>query len=461
MLTGLVQDIALHSSVEPGRIRPLNGHDVIPGSFILYWMKNAHRSVMNPSLNLAVDLAGAMKLPVAVFFFAGGFTGRTIRQNTFMLEGLRDVHESLAKKKIPFYMIPHEPLTGLKKFCGASAAIITDAGYFRDERLLEDEAAASARCAMLAVESNVTVPLNSLPAKEQYSAATLRPVLGRLLPLYLNSLPDPKPRHQRELPELSEAATMTRPDHDMLPVSDTSVGPVNGKRGGYRAAKKLLADFVKHKLGAYATDRNDPDLDATSMLSPYLHFGQVSPVEVALSVLESAGETESAASFLDELIVRRELGFNLVRYNDNHGSIACVPSWARDSLMSRAGRGREYIYTLDEFEKSLTHDIYWNAAQNQLVRDGIIHNYMRMYWGKKIIEWTESPADAYAFMVYLNNRYALDGNDPDSYAGIAWCFGKHDRPWGERPVFGKVRYMNSSGLRRKFSMKLYMERYGI
>ena len=238
---------------------------------------------------------------------------------------------------------------------------------------------------------------------------------------------------------------------------DASVPAVNGIYGGTGAARKLLWNFIHEKLHHYHEYRNDPDLDATSHLSPYLHFGQISPVEAALAVIDSGDP--NTGKFLDELVVRRELAFNFVRYNDNYDNMKSIPAWAYESLMMHADAAKKYVYKPEELERSMTHDPYWNAAQNQLVVTGVIHNYMRMYWGKKIIEWAESPEKAYKYMVHLNNRYSIDGSDPNSYAGIAWCFGKHDRPWGTRPVFGKVRYMNDRGLKRKFSMKAYLEKY--
>jgi deoxyribodipyrimidine photo-lyase len=191
-------------------------------------------------------------------------------------------------------------------------------------------------------------------------------------------------------------------------------------------------------------------------MSPYLHFGQVSPVTLALHAQEQGGSGTPA--FLEELIVRRELAVNFVRYNDHYDSFASLPAWAQKTLELHQGDQREYGYSVDELERAATHDPYWNTAQMEMVKTGKMQGYMRMYWGKKILEWSRTPQDAYSVALYLNNKYEIDGRDPNGYAGIAWCFGKHDRPWGERPVFGMVRYMNAPGLTRKFAMDRYLEK---
>jgi deoxyribodipyrimidine photo-lyase len=226
--------------------------------------------------------------------------------------------------------------------------------------------------------------------------------------------------------------------------------------GGTTEAKKRLRDFIKNKLDEYADLRNDPCLDATSNMSPYLHFGQISPLYIALKVMES--EARGKESYLEELIVRRELSYNFVYYNNNYDKFSSLPPWAKNSLNCHARDKREYIYSLEEFEQAKTHDPYWNAAQKEMVLTGKMHGYMRMYWGKKILEWTRNPRQGFKMALYLNNKYELDGRDPNGFAGVAWCFGKHDRAWSERKVFGKIRYMNAAGLKRKFDADKYVER---
>ena len=444
--------------IEQSRISILNDRELNRGLYVIYWMRNSHRTSMNPSLNLAVDSGNRLGLPVVVFFqLHGRRTGAYLRQYSFMIQGLKEVNKELKKKGIAFVTRPGDSAGELMALSGDAALVVTDAGYLKFER--EDEAAAARAigCPLVSVESSVIVPLNSLSGREEYAASTLRPKLKKILHAYLDPGPDPAAGYSSLKMKL-ESEDINSPDllTRVLPV-DASVPVVTGITGGTGPARKLLAHFIKKKLHVYDEQRNDPDLDATSRLSPYLHFGHISPVEAALAVIDSGDP--NTEKFLDELVVRRELGFNFARYNDNYDNLNSIQSWAYDSLMFHKDDARDFVYSLDEFESSLTHDPYWNAAQNQLVSEGIIHNYMRMYWGKKIIEWSPSPARAYEYMVYLNNKYALDGCDPDSYAGIAWCFGKHDRPWGSRAVFGKVRYMNDRGLKRKFSMNVYLEKY--
>ena len=226
--------------------------------------------------------------------------------------------------------------------------------------------------------------------------------------------------------------------------------------GGTRNAKCLLQEFLKDNLWVYGSSGGPtPDKDCASQLSPYLHFGQISPSYIAAKVL--AAKVVVQHRFLEELIVRRELAVNFVYYNKNYDSFDCLPEWARKTLDAHRKDPRPYLYTREELETAQTHDPYWNGAQQQMVEVGRMNGYMRMYWGKKIVEWTKSPEEAFEVMLYLNNKYELDGRDPNGYAGVVWCFGKHDRPWGERSVFGTVRYMNLAGLERKFKMKRYLQ----
>jgi deoxyribodipyrimidine photo-lyase len=226
--------------------------------------------------------------------------------------------------------------------------------------------------------------------------------------------------------------------------------------GGTGEAKRRLQQFISSKLDQYDKLRNDPTQDFLSGLSPYLHFGQISPLYIALQV--AAAESAGKDSYLEELIVRRELSVNFVHYGGRYQTLAGLPEWCQKTLAEHERDPREYIYGLKEFEAGATHDPYWNAAQKEMVVKGKMHGYMRMYWGKKILEWTDSPQQALRIALYLNNKYELDGRDPNGYAGVAWCLGKHDRPWGERPVFGKIRYMNANGLRRKFDADEYVRR---
>ena len=227
-------------------------------------------------------------------------------------------------------------------------------------------------------------------------------------------------------------------------------------RGGASEAKRRLRNFVRTKLGHFAERRNDPCADCVSDMSPYLHFGQISPLYIALEVMKKGGEGVDA--YLEELIVQRELSPNFVFYNAQYDKYSCLHPWSRCTLAFHRRDKREYGYSTAEFEEAKTHDPYWNAAQRQMMLTGKMHGYMRMYWGKKILEWSKRPETAYNTAIYLNNKYELDGRDANAYAGVAWCFGKHDRAWGKRAVFGKVRYMNAAGLRRKFDADEFVRR---
>jgi len=235
-----------------------------------------------------------------------------------------------------------------------------------------------------------------------------------------------------------------------------SVTKSNYFAGGYQHAKKRLHHFIEEKLPTYFEFSSAPSKENSSDLSPYLHFGQISPLEIALEVLHT--RPAYSEKFLEQLFIRRELSINFVHYNAKYDSLQALPAWSRKTLQEHESDKREFMYSKMELENAATHDEYWNAAQLEMVITGKMHNYMRMYWGKKVIEWTNSPEEAHQILVYLNNKYELDGRDANGYTGIAWCFGKHDQGWKERPIFGKIRYMNANGLKRKFDMKKYVDR---
>jgi deoxyribodipyrimidine photo-lyase len=235
---------------------------------------------------------------------------------------------------------------------------------------------------------------------------------------------------------------------------DRSVGGVANFRGGMGEAKRRLRAFIKNKLDRYGELRNDPGEDCLSSMSPYLHFGQISPLQIALEVSKSG--SRRAEEYLEELVVRRELSMNFVYYNDRYDSLDGLPDWARITLRRHAKDRREYVYSPVELEQAETHDPCWNAAQNEMRLTGKMHGYMRMYWGKKILEWSRTPREAFETALRLNNKYEIDGRDANGFAGVAWCFGKHDRPWRTRNIFGTIRYMNENGLRRKFDMGRYI-----
>jgi deoxyribodipyrimidine photo-lyase len=301
------------------------------------------------------------------------------------------------------------------------------------------------------VDSSCIVPM-SLLAKQEYAAYTIRPKITKLLPEYLQPLEETTvqrkwsgPLPQR--PEVSGASDL-----------DASVGPSEHLPGGRKAALKRLHEFLEDGLRRYARDNREPGASATSHLSSYLHFGHISSLEIAVAVHEYAKEHKLIVpEFLEQLIVRRELAFNFAAHGPDPRSLSALPEWAQQTLAKHDKDPREVVYTREQFEHARTHDSLWNATQAQLLRDGIIHGYHRMYWGKKIIEWSKTHQDALDIMIYLHDRYALDGRDPNTYTNILWCFGLHDRPWTERPVFGMIRYMNLAGMQRKTNVRAYVE----
>ncbi len=438
------------------RIKPLNKNRIAKGSHVLYWMQQSQRAECNHALEYAITKANELALPLLVFFgLTPSFPEANERHYRFMLEGLWDTASRLRKRGITMAVQACSPDRGAVNLARNAALAVTDRGYLRIQREWRARAAAEMKCPLMQVESDAIVPVETASPKEEYTAGTLRPKIMALLPFYLKPL-----RHMRPSVDSAviECKSLDLDDIDAIIRKtdiDRSVAPVRWLRGGTGEAKRLLRRFIADKLDSVPDDRNDPSQDCVSHLGPYLHFGQISPLYVALEVLKS--KSPGRDIFLEELIVRRELSINFVFYNGTYDSIQCLPDWAQKTLRKHSGDRRDYIYDITALEQALTHDRYWNAAQRELLLRGTMHGYIRMYWGKKILEWSASPEEAYAAALTLNNRYSLDGRDPNGFAGVAWCFGKHDRAWGERRIFGKIRYMNDRGLERKFDMDQYIE----
>jgi len=448
--------------IQQERIRDLNGKATARGSYVLYWMQAAQRAGDNHALEYAVGAANDLDLPVlVVFVLTGDYPEANLRHCAFMAEGLVETASDLKKRGIPMMIRYGDPHGEVAATAGKAALVVTDKGYLRHQRLWRERLAAAAPCRVVEVETDAVVPVAEAYGREAYSAAALRPRLERLLPRYLLPLKETTLR-KKFTPPLTDGEAGTSARELLAPLRlDSSVGPVTSLKGGAREALRLLEGFIEHGLARYDRERNNPAAPCTSRLSPYLHFGQISPLRVALAVTGAGGVPEEArGAFLEELIVRRELSLNFVYYQDLYDRYEALPSWARETLEAHRHDPRPYLYRFEELEGARTHDPYWNAAQRELVETGVMHPYMRMYWGKQILAWSLSPEEAFYRALALNNRYALDGRDPNSYAGVAWCFGKHDRPWPRRPVFGTVRQMNAAGLRRKFPMEGYLHRFG-
>ncbi|MBN1360134.1 MAG: deoxyribodipyrimidine photo-lyase [Sedimentisphaerales bacterium] len=441
--------------IQPERIESLNRLQVREGRYVLYWMQAAQRVECNHALEHAIERANGLKVPlVAAFGLTAEFPQANARHYHFMLEGLSEVQRDLTDRGIRLVVRAEAPPQCIANLAADACLVVVDAGHLKVQRQWRHEVAQAIPCRLEEVETNLIVPVEEASDRENFSAGTFRPRISAKLDAYLVGLRKRKLR----LPSLDmKLDSLDLGDIDRLIRKlkiDGSVGPVLGLRGGAGQARRLLIAFLREKLGDYAAKRNDPNLGCTSNLSPYLHFGQISPLEIALKVRQAGGA--GADAFLEEMIVRRELSFNFVHYNREHDDYECLPPWAQRTLNLHARDKREYRYDLEEFETARTHDPYWNAAQKQMVLTGKMHGYMRMYWGKKILEWSASPREGFGIALHLNDKYELDGRDPNGYAGVAWCFGKHDRAWAERSVFGKVRYMNAAGLRRKFDADAYV-----
>ena len=443
------------------RIRVLNEREVRNGRYVLYWMQQSQRTEYNDALNVAIREANRCELPlVAVFGLTDAYPEANLRHFTFMLEGLQEVAEALRRRGIRLVVRLGSPPHVALNLGHDAALIVCDAGYLRHQRAWRRKVARKADCCVLQVETDAVVPVGVASDKAEYAARTIRPRINRHLESYLTLPRSPSLKHREpdlEIPGLD----LTDIERVLKRLNiDRSVGPVNVFfKGGTREAKKHLRRFIETGLRHYNDHRNQPQTDDISHMSPYLHFGHISPVYLALKVRDAReGLGIDRAAYLEELIVRRELALNFVWFTEDYDRYAGLPEWARKTLAEHAGDHRPHRYDREALEAAETHDPYWNAAMREMKYTGFMHNYMRMYWGKKILEWSPSPEEAFVTALALNNKYFLDGRDPNSYAGVAWVFGRHDRAWFERPIFGKIRYMAASGLERKCDIQGYVKK---
>ncbi len=364
------------------------------------------------------------------------------------------------KKNIPFCLLKGDPVEKIPEFVSKNniGTLVTDFDPLRIKRKWKSGAAGKIGIPFYEVDAHNIVPCRHASQKQEYGARTLRPKINRVLDDFLDDFPPLKENTADNIPNLP-AVDFEKTIMDIR--TDRSVAEVDGIEPGEKGAQKTLDSFIGGRIEDYGIKRNKPDNDMQSGLSPYLHFGNISAQRIAMEVLGSNAADADRDPFLEELIVRRELSDNYCYYNRNYDSFEGFPPWARKTLDDHRGDTREYIYSPHRLEASLTHDPLWNAAQSQMVITGKMHGYMRMYWAKKILEWSPSPDQAQETAIYLNDKYSLDGRDPNGYTGIAWSMGGvHDRAWGERAVFGKVRYMSYNGARSKFDVKRYIDKIG-
>jgi deoxyribodipyrimidine photo-lyase len=435
------------------------------GRCVLYWMQRAQRALDNPALETAVRAANLLELPVLVFFcLLDRHPIANLRHYTFMLEGLIDTKARLERRRIGLVIRTaggSNPIAAFARLCEQArpAVVVTDENPLKASSRWRTAAAQAIAASMLSVDADVIVP-SAILGREQYAARTIRPRIRAELDRFLtpigNQVPHVPWRSQAALKSLVPAPALL----SKLSI-DRSIEAVPDFRGGTTQAMRALRRFTGGALTGYAARRNLPEIDGTSRLSPYLHFGHIGPHTVALAAMSSGAPRPDREAFIEELIVRRELAINFVKYNTSYDSIAACEPWALRTLEEHRGDKRAYRYSMAQLERGGTHDPLWNAAQRQMVEAGWMHGYMRMYWAKKILEWSPSGASAYRAAVYLNDRYELDGRDPNGYAGIAWAIGgKHDRAWGpQRPVYGKIRYMSFEGASRKFDSAAYIARW--
>jgi deoxyribodipyrimidine photo-lyase len=426
-------------------------------------MQRAQRGVDNHAIDVAAQVANLLGLPLVVYFAGiSNFPHANLRHYVFLNQGLPDIEADLAARNISFVMrrAPHESHERLLEDVHA-AFLIGDENPMREPERWRRELASRIKIPFWTVDTDVVVP-SKLLEKAQYGAYTIRPRLYRLLPEYLHPFENLHAAYAWKRPGGFYADSihedMTRDWKDL----DRSVAPVGGWKGGTHAGVKRLKLFTEQLLERYDEQRNHPETDGTSCMSPYLHFGHVGPITIALAVdaAVKANPRLKAArdSYFNELIVWRELAVNFVRFTPKYDSPECADAWAQATIAAHARDERQPLYTLDQLESGRTYDDLWNAGQAQMVRYGWMHNYVRMYWAKKILEWTPDVATAMKYAIHLNDKYFLDGRDPNGYAGIAWAIlGKFDRAWGERAVFGKIRYMSGASTGRKFNSKKYIE----
>jgi deoxyribodipyrimidine photo-lyase len=446
--------------ISDARWQQLNDEPERKGKYVLYWMQQSQREAFNPALETAVACANGLGLPVLVGFgLTDDYPEANARHYSFMLEGLRDVEEALSNRGIGFTIRRGSPDEIAISLAQHAALIVCDRGYLRHQKEWRRNVAENAGRRVIQVEGDVVVPVGLVSAKMEVAARTLRPKIQRLREDFLHPMRRTAVRvkaRSLHVPRSFDLADM--PSVLSKLDIDHGIRPVHRFKGGTKEAQRRLASFVEGPLDKYAEGRREPAQEQVSFLSAYLHFGQISPVEIGLAVADAKVGNADRAAYLEELIIRRELAMNFVEHQARYDNYCCLPDWARDTLNARRGDPRHHIYSDAQLAAGKTHDPYWNAAMREMRVTGYMHNHMRMYWGKKILEWSSSPEKAFRTALSLNNRYFLCGRDPNSYANVAWCFGLHDRPWPERAIFGKVRSMTAAGLENKIDIDAYVTR---
>ncbi|MFA6801196.1 MAG: deoxyribodipyrimidine photo-lyase [Acholeplasmataceae bacterium] len=438
------------------------------GDYVVYWMQQSQRIHDNHALNFACDIANKHSLPLVVFFsLYSEYPEANERSFTFMLEGMQDVKTWLLSRGVNFVLrigLGHEVIFDYLDY---AYALVLDYGYLKHQKawrtyVKEEAMQRKLHCSIDMIDTDVLVPVDVVSDKREYGAYTIRPKIHRMMNDYLD---------MDALPILANQTSLGFVSDDDLNNINLLLGKLNIDqmvtksrfyKGGYIEASHHFSNFLYHDLKSYK-DRNDPSEPKVSLMSMYLHFGQISVRELlermTLANLQDQIDQASIDAFVEQLIVRRELAFNYVTYNPGYDTFEKMTQpWAYRTMDIHEDDMRPYTYSIYDYETFSTHDEAFNAAMIEMIVTGYMHNYMRMYWAKKIIEWTPSFKEAYETILFLNNKYFIDGRDPNSYAGVSWCFGNHDRPWNERNIFGQLRYMNFEGLKRKFNILAYIDK---
>jgi len=447
--------------IQPTRIKPLNDASIRKGDYTLYWMQQSQRAEYNHALEFAIQQANKLEqMLLVVFGLTDDYPEANLRHYTFMLEGLKETRATLESRGIKMVVRRGRPPEVALSLGRRASMIVCDRGYLRHQRTWREQVAQNAKCPVVQVESDVVVPVEVVSDKAEYAARTIRPKIHRNLESYLVALKRSRVKHPSlglkvkgiELDDTEGLLRKLKLDRSVPPVPDLF-------KGGTSRAVKRFNEFIRHRLIYYDDHGNQPQTDDISHMSPYLHFGQISPLYLALKIGRVAESLKTVRdAYIEQLIVRRELAMNFACYTSDYDAYTCIPGWARKSLADHKNDKRDYVYSQRQLEKGDTHDPYWNAAMLEMKHTGFMHNYMRMYWGKKILEWSQTPQKAFRTTLAINNKYFLDGRDPNSYTGVAWIYGVHDRAWAERPIFGKTRYMAASGLERKCDIAAYVKK---
>ncbi len=432
------------------RVKKLNNFtEIKEKQEIVYWMTREQRVKDNYSLLFAEEISIKHNCTLKVIFtLTDKFLEAQEKQFLFMLEGLKEVCESLNEHGIEFILLKgkeasKEIIDYINK--NKVSSLVTDFDPLKIKTKWREEVLREIKVPFFMVDAHNIVPVWIASPKQEFGAYTIRPKINHLLFSYLKEIPNIKKRKEIETTIDWEKIITKKHDYSFL--------------SGEKFGKKVLKEFIEEKLNDYAVLRNDPSKDCQSGLSPYLHFGQISSQRIALEVLKQEKNEESKKAFLEELIVRKELSDNYCYYNKEYDNFNGFPEWAKKTIEEHKEDKREYLYSLKELENHKTHDVLWNTSQEEMVKIGKMHGYLRMYWAKKILEWTKDVKEAQEVAIFLNDKYSLDGRDPNGYTGIAWSLGGvHDRAWNERDIFGKIRYMSFNSTSKKFNLKGYLKK---